>query len=279
MTPQAKEKVKADRKKWIREKYPTASAAEKKIIEMLEAVEIKEDDMYIRIQEGNSKLQGILNFNIPPLTTCPFKTELCAVNCYAFDSYAMSRKNVSLSHQVNYQMTLRNDFVEKMIEAIEKQLNRKKYKGKKVIFRIHSSGDLYSYDYLKKWIAITDHFKDREISFGCYTKSLPFLKSFLKETGRSLEDININFMSSIWADTKEKFIKLTEEMEMNIFTAYPHGQMPKEYIPCADDTEEDACGNTCNLCYEKDQKELLTNKWENILNEAFGRKKIAIEIH
>lgn len=271
--------VKADRKKWIREKYPTVKEVEKKVNEMIEAVEIKEEDLRIRIQEGNSKLQGILNFNIPPLITCPFKTELCGVNCYAFDSYAMSRNNVSFSHKVNYQMTLKEDFVERMIEAIEKQLNRKKYKGTKVIFRIHSSGDLYSYEYLKKWISITDHFKGLEISFGCYTKSLPYLKAFLKETGRGLEDININFMSSIWADTKEKYIKLTEELKMNIFTAYPHGEMPESFIPCADDIEGDACGNTCNLCYEKNQNGLLTNKWDKIIDEAFGRKLVAIEIH
>lgn len=261
-------------------KYGTVEAVTTKVTELVEKQELNVMDMYIRIQEGNSKLQGILNFSIVPVLTCPFKTDACTINCYAVKGYVMNRETVAKSHTANLEMTKRADFVEKMVEAIEKQLARPKYKSQHVEFRIHVSGDFYSPEYFEKWVAITDHFENRNISFGCYTKSIPYIKSFLKRTNRTLQSININFMSSIWHDTKQKYIDMTEELKMNIFTAYDGKQpMPEGFIRCQDDVEEKACGRTCNLCYEKDIDKLLTNKWDDILNEAFGRKRVAIAIH
>jgi hypothetical protein len=261
-------------------KLNTVEKAETFVNELLEKVELNESDMYIRIQDGNNKLNDILNFSIPALDTCPMKTDACTMNCYVLNSYNRFKEHVIKPHKANYEMTLRADFVEKMIEAIEKKLASKKYKGKHVTFRIHVSGDLYSYEYLTKWVAITDYFKNRNISFGCYTKSIPFIKSYLKRNERTLQSININFMSSIWHDTNEKYVKMTEELGMNIFTAFDGKQeMPSDYIRCADDVESGSCGTSCNLCYEKDVDGLLTNKWDNIIAEAFGRKKVAIAIH
>lgn len=261
-------------------KYDTPEKVMARVNDLVDRVELSENDLYIRIQEGNSKLQGILNFSVVPGLTCPIKTDACTMGCYAMKPYFQGYENVARSHKANYEMTQRADFTQKMIDAIEAQLARKKYKDKHVEFRIHVSGDFYSYDYFAKWVAITDYFEGRNISFGCYTKSLSYIKVFMKKTGRTLASININFMSSIWHDTLPKMVELTEELGMNIFTAFDGKQeMPTGYIRCQDDIEDKACGRTCNLCYEKDGDKLLTDKWDAILAEAFGRKKVAIAIH
>jgi hypothetical protein len=264
-------------------KYDTVQKVEDKVWDLVckEEAELNVADRYIRIQEGNSKLQGILNFSITPVLTCPYSTELCVTNCYAVKSYIMNRSTVVKSHLANWKVTQQDNFVELMIAEIERQLARPKYSGKHVEFRIHVSGDFYSYDYLVKWIAITDHFRGRNISFGCYTKSITYIRSYLKNTGYTLSSININFMFSIWADTKAKFINLADELQMNTFSAYDakHEEQPANTIRCQDDVEEKACGRTCNLCYEKDSQQLLTDKWNDIIDQALGRKHVVIGIH
>jgi hypothetical protein len=261
-------------------KYATVESVTEKVTSLVEGVELKAEDMYIRIREGNTKLNDILNFSIVPVLTCTYKTKACTFDCYAVKDYKMNRENVAKSHKANLEMTKRADFVETMIAAIEKQLSRKKYQGTHVTFRIHVSGDFYSYEYLAAWIAITDYFKGRNISFGAYTKSIPYIKSYMKRNERTLDSININFMSSIWHDTKPSLVKMTDDLGMNIFTAYDGKQeLPEGFIECADDTEKGSCGTTCNLCYEKDGEKLKTNKWDDIIAEAFGRKKVAIAIH
>lgn len=263
-------------------KYDTVEKVTLKVTELTTIANdsLAENDMRIRLSEGNSKLQGILNFSITPVLSCPYKTEACALACYAVKDYKRNRSNVAKSHTANWKMTQQVDFVNQMIATIERQLARKKYRDQHVEFRIHVSGDFYSYEYFAKWIAITDYFADRDISFGCYTKSIPFIKSYLKRNNRTLQSININFMSSVWNDTKPSLVAMTEELGMNIFTAYDgKSDLPEGYIACQDDIEEKACGRTCNLCYEKDPSKLLDDKWESILAEAFGRKKVAIAIH
>jgi Gene product 88 len=264
-------------------KYSTVESVVDKVQELSDIAEaqLAEKDMYVRIMEGNTKLNDILNYSITPVLSCTYKTTLCTIGCYAVKDYKMNRLNVAKSHIANYKMSLRDDFVEVMIQAIEKQLARKKYQGKHVTFRIHVSGDFYNYEYFTKWIAITDHFKNRNISFGCYTKSIVFIRSYMKQNNRTLDSLNINFMSSIWSDTKQKYIDLTNELGLNVFTAYDSKtqELPEGYLPCADDTEKGSCGTKCNLCYEKDSQKLLDDKWTAILDQAFGRKKIAIAIH
>jgi hypothetical protein len=161
-------------------KLNTVEKAESFVNELVEKVELNESDLYIRIQDGNSKLNDILNFSIPALFTCPFKTDACAMNCYVLNSYVRYKEHVMKSHKANYEVALQSDFVEKMILAIEKKLASKKYRDKHVTFRIHVSGDFFSYEYFEKWVKITDYFEGKNISFGAYTKSLPFIKTFLK---------------------------------------------------------------------------------------------------
>jgi hypothetical protein len=260
-------------------KFNTVDKVESFVKELYESTQVKNDS--IRIQEGNSKLHDILNFSIPAVLSCkPGKTDACTMNCYVLNSYNRYKEHVMESHKANYIQSFEDNFTDRMIVEIEKQLNRPKYKNMHVTFRIHVSGDFYSYEYFEKWVKITDYFEGKNISFGCYTKSIPFIKLFLKNNNRTLDSININFMASVWHDTKPKMLKMIDELNMNIFTAYDGKQeLPQGFLPCADDTQKGACGVTCNLCYEKDTDRFLTPEFKTLVDLTLGRKKIAIAIH
>jgi hypothetical protein len=125
-----------------------------------------------------------------------------------------------------------NWFVDAMIEQIEWELSRKKYANKWILFRIHESGDFHTIEYLEKWVKIANHFKGQKIRFMAYTKSLPLLKIAFKNHGGK-ENINITFKSSVWDDTKEKFVNMTKELGLSVFTAVPKKELQqKGYFPC-----------------------------------------------
>jgi hypothetical protein len=111
-------------------------------------------------------------WNLPSVKTCPYKTPSCEKSCYARKA-ERCYPTVLPARENNYMESLQADFVENMIYTIESRLNSKAFQGKKVIFRIHESGDFYNLEYTKKWIAICKHFeKDNRIEFLAYTKSI-----------------------------------------------------------------------------------------------------------
>lgn len=121
----------------------------------------------------NSKLKkdGIWQFDIPAyqsrtgLITCPMAKD-CIANCYARMGTYMFPV-VREKHEWNLEQTLRDDFSSKMIEEI---------KSKKVckIVRLHSSGDIYSREYLHKWLKVVESCPNT--LFYAYTKSFHLLK-------------------------------------------------------------------------------------------------------
>lgn len=269
-----KEEKKAPKKRKAKPapKYGTVAKRKALVSDKLSLAEsrIKENEYKIFIGNGNQKLQGIRTFSMPPVETCPSATEMCIMKCYALKDYYRNWDNVSKSQHINYIMSQRADFVELMtknlmIEAMKHDVENMFAEEKKPLtVRIHVSGDFYSQEYFEKWVQIADNLKDYNIQFGCYTKSINYIKNYLKATGKNIRDININFMFSLWADTKEKFINMADEMDMNIFTAYNKKDgIPEGYMACPDDTNRGACGTTCNMCYEKSD----------------SRKNIAIAIH
>lgn len=85
-------------------------------------------------------------FDIPPITTCPGSTPLCRQHCYALKSERLY-PNTRRSRKFNYIATLHPDFTTRMISYIARL---KKFTH----FRLHSSGDFYSQEYLDKWVTI-----------------------------------------------------------------------------------------------------------------------------
>lgn len=133
---------------------------EKKIkIDSILAGNLLDDKIYI--SDGNLKLINIPTFSLPSGYTCIGSTTFCIRHCYARKA-EMAYKTVIPRRYNNYVLSLRADFVPKMITLIS---------SKKLLeyFRIHESGDFYSQEYLDKWIQIAKLLPN--IKFLAFTKS------------------------------------------------------------------------------------------------------------
>jgi Gene product 88 len=213
------------------------------------------------LSAGNKKLNdtkavSFYQWNITSVISCPFRTDMCEKACYALKAEKMY-PTVASRRISNLEFSKSAEFVNTMIDQIEFELARKKNAGKTIFFRIHEAGDFYSYEYLAKWHEIASHFKgNRRIVFMAYTKSLPFVKTLYKNVGK--QNVNITFKSSIWEDTKPKFIEMTSELGMSIFTAEKKGTLEeKNYFSCPaseafkNTAKEKNCGD-CKVCYIAD---------------------------
>lgn len=114
---------------------------------------------------------NIYNFGIPAyksntgIMTCPYAGK-CASGCYARSgTYQIS--NVKAAYEYRLAQTLLSNFSEIVIQEITRR--------KIVKVRIHDSGDFYSIEYLKKWLAIMQALP--HVQFYAYTKSIPFFAS------------------------------------------------------------------------------------------------------
>lgn len=224
--------------------------------------EKKADHRYLNINiNGNMKLKNtektrFIIWNIPSITTCPYRTEQCERACYARKAERLY-PDCLFSRKTNLKRSLQTDFVENMIFTIEAELATKKFKDKKVVFRIHESGDFYSLEYTKKWIEIVKHFEDnKNIVFMAYTKSIPFILDCCYGT----EDFpkNLVVRSSIWADTKPELLEMTVKNNIPIYTAGTSKEIETARnnnikfttCHCAD------CAN-CSMCWIKDLKNIV----------------------
>jgi len=84
--------------------------------------------------------QEVFVFNLPAPGTCK-PTRWCSANCYA------QRSHLNKIHrEARYKISLSSSFP----NLIKEEIGRKKIK----IVRVHSTGDFYSEDYVRKWIEI-----------------------------------------------------------------------------------------------------------------------------
>lgn len=223
--------------------------------------EKKADCRYLNINiNGNEKLKNtehtrFIIWNLPAVKTCPFATAQCKKSCYA--KKAERYPEVVFSRSTNLKRSLQADFVENMVFTIETELSTKKFKDKKVVFRIHESGDFYNLEYTKKWIAIAKHFESKEnIVFMAYTKSIPY---FVK-LGYGSADFpkNLVVRSSLWKDTKLEHLQTTFQYNMPIYTAATAQEMETaknngyNFITC----HCSDCGN-CGLCWNNEIKNIF----------------------
>ena len=203
-----------------------------------------------RLSEGNKKLNANKNvkfliWNLPAIKTCPFATENCKRFCYALKAercYPSARN----ARKDNYNRSLEDSFTSDMIFTISAYLEKKSYRdAKKVVVRIHESGDFYSREYTKKWLAIAKHFEDnKKIVFMAYTKSVEFFK------GEEIPN-NMVVRFSLWDDTDIKQAMTAALMGLPLYTAVEKfTDEPKiERCGCVD------CGK-CGKCWNKNIKTL-----------------------
>lgn len=226
--------------------------------------EMRNNPMYINgiNFDGNLKLKNndetrFMIWNLPAVVTCPFRTAMCEKYCYARKAERMY-PSCSDARQRNFETSKRGDFVERMIYTIETELTSKKFAGKKVVFRIHESGDFYSWGYMMKWVEIARHFKNNDnIVFLAYTKSIVYAIN----CGYGTEEWPDNFVirSSLWADTCVDKIELTHAFRIPVYTALSAHDMDIaennglkfEKCRCED------CA-TCGKCWDKNIGTIIT---------------------
>lgn len=174
------------------------------------------------IQVGNTKLKeaGIVMFNIPAgKAQCGRACD----GCYAIRE--QKRFPVVLEVRTKrYEASQLGDFVEKMSEEILRKRKRPK------VFRVHSSGDMYSQEYVDKWVQIAKKFPD--ITFYAYTKRK---KAF-----------NFDEMASL-----NNFI-LIDSMQHGKVNYGSLEDAPDNVFICPDVRGADVvCGKTCTYCMTK----------------------------
>lgn len=170
-----------------------------------------------------SKLgENIPCFNLPALTTCPGKTELCSKYCYAkHGNYGFS--NVKNKLQYNFKMSKKRNFM----DTVKAEIHLMAIKGIKY-FRLHSSGDFYSQRYLNVWKEIAVCFP--KIKFLAYTRSYMLDFSNLPK--------NFSVFYSTDKSTKKYNGKLNK-----IATVYY-----KKDFPVIDRKKEHVCKSKCKDC-------------------------------
>ena len=176
------------------------------------------DPRFISLSHGNKKLKesdrvGFLIWNLPAVVTCPFATDHCIDFCYARKAENMYPDALP-SRQKHFDISRQSDFVDRMIYTIDAELSRQKYRNKKVVFRIHESGDFYNRAYAEKWLAIARHYVGNDqIVFVAYTKSVAYFDGV---------DLPGNFflLASVWDDTKPENLEIIRRNNFRIYTAY-----------------------------------------------------------
>lgn len=206
----------------------------------------------IHLSEGNIKSKGtddtmFLTWSLPSRECCPYSTGMCRRKCFAKKNETF--KTVRDSRHKNLDESKKDTFVDDMIKHFEYHLQRPKAIGKLIIVRIHTSGDFYDLDYMDKWINITDYFKDKNILFQAYTKSMPIIKE------RDLSKVNIHFVWSIWDDTPKEYNNMAYKMNLQTFTALPKNQIENAVNEGAFLCEGD-CGH-CKECYTGESKNIV----------------------
>lgn len=163
---------------------------------------------FIKLSHGNKKLKAsdkiaFLVWNLPAVITCPFRTPHCEGSCYACKA-ERCYPSVTPSRMDHFEISKSEGFVDRMLYTIDAELTRKAHCGKKIVFRIHESGDFYNKAYADKWIEIARHYEgNKRIEFLAYTKSVKFFD------GVDLPS-NLHILASVWDDTKADNLEIIE---------------------------------------------------------------------
>ena len=210
---------------------------------------VKDFEKYFYVSHGNIKLKSndetlFIIWSLPARITCPYRTEHCSEKCYAVKAET-ARPDVLPSRMRNFEFSKKPEFVPYMIRLLE--LKMQYARGRKIVVRVHESGDFYNVFYARKWLEIARHFVGENIVFMAYTKSLPFFKG---------ENVPENFVirASLWDDTTPE---LREESALYpVYTALSRAEM--DALP-EDSFHECRCSDcaTCGKCWDKSVRNII----------------------
>lgn len=214
-------------------------------------------DMHISVPKGNEKIgKGIYVFNLMPgskpistkdkgeltniVGTCTGCCKDCENNgCYAIRDARRHHNSVIPSLAKNT-LIMRND-QERMFSELKQFLTKKKVKT----LRMHSSGEIESYEYLLKMVNLAKELPNTIIYF--YTKRFDWVNKYLKENKTFPTNLVCNI--SKWHNNIDSY-NFEKENKVNIF-AYDDGTDPElsSWIHCpAVDKKGHKTGITCSQC-------------------------------
>lgn len=186
---------------------------------------LSEDSRFIKLSESNKKLQPtkdvkFLIWNIPSKITCPFATEHCKKFCYAVKA-EKAYPTCLPSRTKHLEESKADNFVDRMIYTINAYLSKPSYKSaKKIVVRIHESGDFYNQMYANKWLKIAEHFKaDKRIVFMAYTKSIIFFANSVFSDNKKYIPNNMIVRYSIWDDTNKQDLTVAKRWGFVTYSA------------------------------------------------------------
>ena len=199
-----------------------------------------------------------LIWSLPAIKTCPNACDACKYWCYAVKS-EKAYPGCLPCRERNFKATMHDDFVEIVSTYIHNAANHYKYKAaKRIVVRIHESGDFYSQEYYNKWISIAIACSDiKNVVFMAYTKSVSFVKN-----GPAIPK-NMVVRFSLWNDTPDRKgnmlagssaddIATAKALNLPVYSAVEEftTESKKTRCDCVD------CG-TCNKCWCKAIEMLL----------------------
>ena len=181
------------------------------------------------LSSSNSKLgDHIPAFNLPVLKTCPGKTRLCKVYCYARRHHFIM-KAIKNKLEYNYIHSKSESFVHRIISEINMFRYYSESKGKKLYrIRLHSSGDFYSQAYLDKWGEIARTFPD--IVMTAYTRS--YMLDFSKVPK------NLNLYYSMDSSTVNFSPHIKKQAQVIL----------KKELPLYKSPDNQICNSKCRIC-------------------------------
>lgn len=200
----------------------------------------------ISVSKGNSKMGNIPSFNLPPVESC-LNHKTCSSfignkgkrhRCYALKSYSMY-KNTKSAYDKNFELA-KTDLAE-----LESQLTAwLKLNRNTNLFRIHSSGDFFSKEYLDMRVRITLKFP--KIRFLAFTKVYGFFKGLTLPKNFS---VLLSYMPAINYKSAKKFSEM-----IGLPMAYASNQDIKErnLVMCLEqvNTKDTVNCANCQLCWK-----------------------------
>lgn len=194
----------------------------------------------ISISPGNRKVGNIPSFNLPPIETC-LNSKTCATfvddlgnqrRCYAVQPYTMYPQTKKAWDR-NFQLCKKDLF------AVERKLSAYFRASNILLFRIHTSGDFYSKEYLDMWIRIAKKFPN--VKFLAYTKVYGFFNKL--QLPRNFT-VFLSYMPSISLEAATRFSNMIG-LPMAVATT----KRPKGFITCPEQTTKQITCSECKICW------------------------------
>lgn len=235
---------------------------------------------------GNSKLGSIWHWSLPAIKTCPGKTELCAGLCYAARGRYYSPAVIA-ALQENYRLSRRKDFVDYVLETIQKYDIR--------LMRVHASGDFYDSEYANKWLEIFEQTR-LTTRYWFYTRSwripegipAPRLREaeLLRKMIRGMSQMpNVHALLSAdrqtgrpprWKRTRVAYLMKSDEDRPRYRVDLVFRERPKTPMKTEPDTGAQVCPveqaverqrkitcSSCRLCFRWKQLDQLNQREQN----------------